>query len=283
MVPLPLPQVIGVFERLTGNPAWRHFEQFAGGAYEGRAEVELVVRSISQVGNYDYLVDWVFNQSGAIRVDVGLTGIDAPKAVGAADVAAAARRRHAFGAPVAPDLVAPYHSHLFNFRLDLDIDGQSNSFVLGELKERPGAGPAQERLDARGAARSRARATASSTTATHSGKSSTPAAATRSAKRVGYSLESHSSVEPLLDKADYQRAGFIAHTLWITAFDPDERYAAGDTPNQNPGAPGPAAIRAQQREPRQPRPRALADDRPPPRDRRPRTGRCCRARRCRSS
>lgn len=26
--------------------------------------------------------------------------------------------------------------------------------------------------------------------------------------------------------------------LWVTAFDPDERYAAGDTPNQNPGAPG---------------------------------------------
>ena len=71
MVPLPLPRVIGVFERLTGNPAWRHFEQFAGGAYEGRAEVELVVRSIAQVGNYDYLLDWIFTQSGAMRVEVG--------------------------------------------------------------------------------------------------------------------------------------------------------------------------------------------------------------------
>jgi primary-amine oxidase len=28
------------------------------------------------------------------------------------------------------------------------------------------------------------------------------------------------------------------HNLWITAYDPDERYAAGDTPNQNPGVPG---------------------------------------------
>ena len=57
-------------------------------------------------------------------------------------------------------------------------------------------------------------------------------------ERVGYVLDSHSGVEPLLDKADYQRAGFIAHNLWVTAFDADERYAAGDTPNQNPGAPG---------------------------------------------
>ena len=38
VVPLPLSRVIGVFERLTGNPAWRHFEQFSNRAYEGRAE-----------------------------------------------------------------------------------------------------------------------------------------------------------------------------------------------------------------------------------------------------
>ena len=97
VVPLPLPRVIGVFERLTGNPAWRHFEQFSGGAYEGRAEVELVVRSIAQVGNYDYLLDWIFTQSGAIRVEVGLTGIDAPKAVGPAG--GSAQRRPALRRP----------------------------------------------------------------------------------------------------------------------------------------------------------------------------------------
>ena len=73
----PCPNVVGVFERLTGSPVWRHFELFSNGAYEGRAEVELVVRSISQLGNYDYMVDWIFTQRGSIRVEVGLTGIDA--------------------------------------------------------------------------------------------------------------------------------------------------------------------------------------------------------------
>ena len=63
VVPLPLPAVVGVFERLTGNPVWRHFEFLANGLYEGRAEVELVVRTIAQVGNYDYLIDWVFTQA----------------------------------------------------------------------------------------------------------------------------------------------------------------------------------------------------------------------------
>jgi primary-amine oxidase len=71
VVPLPAAAVVGVFERVTGNPIWRHYEFLANGAYEGRAEVELVVRMISQVGNYDYLIDWVFTQHGTIRVDVG--------------------------------------------------------------------------------------------------------------------------------------------------------------------------------------------------------------------
>ena len=55
---------------------------------------------------------------------------------------------------------------------------------------------------------------------------------------VGYVVESHGNAEPLLHPDDYRRAGFIGHNLWVTAFDPDERYAAGDTPNQHPGEPG---------------------------------------------
>jgi Cu2+-containing amine oxidase len=102
---------------------------------EGRAEVELVVRMIAQVGNYDYMIDWVFNQGGAIRVEVSLTGIDAAKAVRStnlADASAAADTQH--GTLVAPNLAATFHSHHFNFRLDLDIDGPNNSFALGEFK-----------------------------------------------------------------------------------------------------------------------------------------------------
>ena len=235
VVPLPLPRVIGVFERLTGNPAWRHFEQFSGGAYEGRAEVELVVRSIAQVGNYDYLLDWIFTQSGAIRVEVGLTGIDAPKAVGPAGGQRSGDQR--FGAPVAAELVAPHHSHHFNFRLDLDIDGQSNSFVLGELRQRPAPGPRKSIWTVN----ERTIASESEGRLDHGHdqwKVVNDGRRNAFGERVGYVLHSHSGVEPLLDLADYRRAGFIGHNLWITAFDADERYAAGDTPNQNPGAPG---------------------------------------------
>jgi len=232
VVPLPLPKVVGIFERLTGNPAWRHFEQFSGGRYEGRAEVELVVRSIAQVGNYDYMIDWIFTQNGAIRVEVALTGIDATKAV-----APGGFGRTPFGTPIAPQLVGVNHSHHFNFRLDLDVDGPLNSFVLGKLEKRPASGPRKSvwvvdeqlvgsereaRLDEDHAL----------------WKVINPNRRNAFGEAVGYLIESHASVEPLLDKRDFQRAGFIEHALWVTAQHPDERYAAGDTPNQNPDAPG---------------------------------------------
>jgi len=239
VVPLPLVDAVAVFERLTGNPLWRHFELFAGGAYEGRAEVELVVRTIAQVGNYDYLVDWIFTQRGSVRVEVGLTGIDAPKAVASATLEAPdAARDTAHGALVAPHLVATNHSHFFNFRLDLDVDGVANSFVLGELRERTAKHSPrksvwvvdEERVDSERRVR----------TGKHEElwRVVNPSSFNELGYAVGYLIESHDTAEPLMKPADYRRAGFIGQPLWVTAHDPDERYAAGDTPNQHPGEPG---------------------------------------------
>jgi primary-amine oxidase len=216
VVPLPLPQVVGIFERLTGKPTWRHFELFAGAvpAYEGRAEVELVVRTIAQVGNYDYLVDWIFNQSGAIRTEVALTGIDAPKAVRSTTLASAtAAQDTRYGALVAPNLVAPNHSHFFNFRLDLDVDGRNNSFMLGKLKMKDGVpGPRKSVwvLDEKRIDREK------DGQLDHDEalwKVINPGRTNALGYNTGYVLESHSHADPLLRKGDYRRAGFIEHAL----------------------------------------------------------------------
>ena len=40
------------------------------------------------------------------------------------------------GTLIAPGLVAPFHSHYFNFRLDLDVDGTANDFMRERLVQK---------------------------------------------------------------------------------------------------------------------------------------------------
>lgn len=40
------------------------------------------------------------------------------------------------------------------------------------------------------------------------------------------------------DSSYMRRAGFTGHHLWVTPYTPEERYPAGDYPNQNPGGDG---------------------------------------------
>ena len=57
---------------------------------------------------------------------------------------------------------------------------------------------------------------------------------------VSYQLEAKSNAISLLSADDFpqQRAGFTDHHLWVTPYDPSERYAAGTYPNQSRGGDG---------------------------------------------
>jgi primary-amine oxidase len=68
------PQLACLFERVTGDPAWRHWDEDTY-AIAGRPSRELVFRTVATVGNYDYLFDWRFEQDDSIVVGVGATGI----------------------------------------------------------------------------------------------------------------------------------------------------------------------------------------------------------------
>ena len=57
---------------------------------------------------------------------------------------------------------------------------------------------------------------------------------------VGYALLPENKAALLADPASsiHARATFAAHHLWVTAYDPAERYPAGDFVNQHPGGAG---------------------------------------------
>ncbi|KAL6291976.1 hypothetical protein ACE6H2_000118 [Prunus campanulata] len=75
--PVKISNAYCIFERHAGNILWRHTEVTIPDIEitEVRAEVTLVVRMVSTVGNYDYIIDSEFKPSGSIKMEVGLTGV----------------------------------------------------------------------------------------------------------------------------------------------------------------------------------------------------------------
>lgn len=127
--PILYQDVVGIYER-DGGLLWKHRE--TGGDQqnnESRRGRELVIFTIATVGNYDYSINWIFRQDGAIEVESGLTGIMLPKGV-----FQETHSHDASGHLVARRVVAPHHQHILNFRLDFDVYGTANS--VGEMNTR---------------------------------------------------------------------------------------------------------------------------------------------------
>jgi primary-amine oxidase len=248
--PAEIPDAVCVFERNIGDPAWRHYEIFAQTPEqpvpaEGRPATELVVRSASEVGNYDYLIDYVFQQNGMIRVMVGATGLDAVKGAAAtsmADSTAAAETR--YGTLIAPHLVAPNHDHFFNFRLDFDVDGTANSFVRTALVPEQTKGDLPRRTlwvtkdqmpmtEMEGRFRVDPMNPAMYHVMNHGKQSGL-------GHHPGYMILPENSVaySPLdvVNDPPAKRNAYIEYTFWNTAYAPDERYAGGEFAFQSDGS-----------------------------------------------
>ncbi|MCL7023680.1 hypothetical protein MKW94_017586 [Papaver nudicaule] len=132
--PVEIKNVFCVFEKYAGDIMWRHTETAIPDKFirEVREEVSLVVRMVSTVGNYDYIIDWEFKQSGSIKVGVGLTGILEVK--GAEYTHKDQIKEEIYGILLADYTVGVYHDHFLTYHLDLDVDGHDNSLVKSTLE-----------------------------------------------------------------------------------------------------------------------------------------------------
>ncbi|MFL3646900.1 MAG: hypothetical protein ACJ04O_10660 [Cellvibrionales bacterium] len=242
--------VIGVFERNTGRPMWRHSEM-VNGTHEGRAEVELVVRTIPVVGNYDYIVDYVFSAKGLLKIEVGATGMDAVKAAKSRNMAdATALEDTKVGSLVAPNLVGVNHDHFISFRIDMDVAGINNSLVTDEIT--PVRYPNNSRLSGwevvehptrvEGAMRRSHRGHAASWRVVNKNVTN------KLGQHKSYQILGHSHLSNL-DSEDFpqKRAAWSAEQLWVTPHNPEELYPSGKYPNQSDGSEGILQWVAQQR------------------------------------
>ncbi|MCZ6672064.1 MAG: primary-amine oxidase [Verrucomicrobia bacterium] len=233
-----------LFERYTGDIAWRHYEA-VNGQSEVRRSTELVLRSISAIGNYDYIFDWVFRQDGTIKVAIGATGVEQVKAVNSRMIADDKDGHDiAFGHMVAEHTVAVNHDHFFCFRLDLDVDGQQNSFLNERLKTKRLGNESPRKsvwvVDSRTAATEEAAKLRISLEKPALWRVINPNVLGPLGYPVSYQLKPKANAVSLLSPDDFpqQRAGFTDFHLWVTPYNPQERYVAGTYPNQSKGGDG---------------------------------------------
>ena len=215
---------------------WKHVDMHTGNT-EVRRRRRLVVSSIHTVGNYEYGFDWYLYEDGMIEHEVKLTGIMQTMAV-------APGERPRFGALIAPQLAAPNHQHLFNFRLDFDIDGTANSVYEVDVEALPAghdnafgnAFVTRPKLLARESEAQRVIDPARSRT----WKVVNPGRTNRLGEPVGYKLipGSTPTLLALPDSSIGRRATFATKNLWVTPYAPDEMRAAGEYPNQHAGGAG---------------------------------------------
>jgi primary-amine oxidase len=222
---------------------WKHTDLFTE-SHETRRQRRLVVSFFVAVGNYDYGFYWYLYLDGSIQLEVKATGVVFTSS-------------YVDGSPyateLAPGLGAPYHQHLFSARLDMMVDGLTNAVDELDIARVP-VGPdnpygnAFTRTVTRLSRESEAARLADSA-AGRVWRIVNPTSTNRLGQPVGYQLQPQGQPVLLAHETSSvaRRAAFATRHLWVTRYDPAERYSAGDFVNQNPGGAGLPAYVAQDR------------------------------------
>jgi len=233
--PLTIKNAICMHEEDYGI-LWKHTDRRLP-TPEVRRSRRLVVSSVSTVENYEYGFFWYLYQDGNIQLEVKLTGI---LSMGAAQPGE--KPKH--GAMIAPQLYAPNHQHFFNVRLDFDLDGQANTVrqvdvVADELGDANPFENAFQAKETRLATEKQARAHLNLETA-RSWKIVNENVINAVGEPVAYKFLPGDNAFPLASKNAWwrKRAGFVNHHVWVTPFRAEEKYGAGDYPNQSSGGDG---------------------------------------------
>lgn len=211
---------------------WKHVNTRTGEA-DVRRSRKLVISFFATVANYDYGFYWNFYTDGMVDLEIKLTGVMSVSGVDEG-------QHPKYGRLVAPNVQAPNHQHYFGLRLDMGIDGPLNRLheVHAEIEE-------DEELNPYGNACTMVRTPIRSEA--EAARHSDPA------RSVHWMVESTTRTNRYGDPTAYRiklpntarlyarpgstaarKAPFVAKQLWATAYDPQQRFIAGEYPNQAP-------------------------------------------------
>ncbi|MFI9383360.1 primary-amine oxidase [Kutzneria sp. NPDC052558] len=241
--PRTLPNAVCIHEEDAGI-LWKHSDLWSHSA-QVRRQRRLVVSFFTTVGNYDYGFYWHLYLDGVIGFEVKATGVPFTSAHDGGD--------HPYATAIGPGLGAPLHQHLFSARLDMTVDGVSNQVEEVDVVRVP-IGPDNPRGNAFTTRRTvlgseadaRRDAEPASNRVWHIVN---PERTNRHGRPVAYALTPEGLPTLLADPRSSiaRRAAFATRHLWVTRYDPAERYPAGDFVNQHPGGAGLPAYAARNR------------------------------------
>ncbi|WP_040167401.1 primary-amine oxidase [Microbacterium gorillae] len=229
--PLVIRNAVCVHEEDAGI-LWKHTD-WVTGKVDVRRSRKLVVSFIATVGNYHYGFYWNFFQDGHIEVDTKLMGI-------VQTIATLPGETPKHATPIAAGLAATWHQHLFNFRLDMEVDGWRNRVYQSDVDAEP-VGPSNPHGNA-----IRVTKTLLETENTGDGLTNpqtarawtvvNPDVTNAWGSPVGYKLLPGWATDTLIAQPPSlieRRAGFANRSLWVTPYDPEQMHSAGDHPNQD--------------------------------------------------
>ncbi|HAM25962.1 MAG TPA: tyramine oxidase [Microbacteriaceae bacterium] len=213
---------------------WKHSDMFTGSS-EVRRSRRLVISFFTTVGNYDYGFYWYLYLDGTIECEAKLTGILFTSSY---------VEGSPYASEVAPGLGGPYHQHLFSARLDMMVDGVSNAVDEVDAVRLPlGADNPHGGAFSKSVTRLSRESDAGREADSKVGRAwhiVNTERTNRLGRNTGYVLMPQESPTLLADPSSSiaERAAFATKQLWVTRYDPAERYPAGDFVHQNPGGDG---------------------------------------------
>jgi primary-amine oxidase len=246
--PRVLPNAVCLHEEDHGI-LWKHTDLWAGSA-QTRRQRRMVLSFFTTIGNYDYGFYWYLYLDGTIECEVKATGVVFTSAYPGPGIDSA----YPYASQLAPGLGAPYHQHLFSARLDMMVDGPTNTVEEMEAARVP-VGPDNPRGNAFTVKRtpltreSQAQRFADNRVG-RTWHITNPQSRNRLGDPVAYAL--YPEGQPVLladdESSIHRRAAFATKHLWVTRYEPTHRYAAGDFVNQHPGGAGLPAFVADDRD-----------------------------------
>ncbi|KAF8052292.1 hypothetical protein N665_1575s0003 [Sinapis alba] len=233
--PTNISNAMCIFEKFAGDIMWRHTEAEIPGLEitEVRPDVSLVARMVTTVGNYDYIINYEFKPSGAIKMEVGLTGVLEVKPVDYVHTSEI-KEDDIHGTIVADNTIGVNHDHFVTYRLDLDIDGTENSFIRTELvtKRTPKSVKTPRKsywTTNRKTVKTEADARVKLGIRTEELMVVNPNRLTKHGNEVEYRLFPGPASGTLMAHDDYPqiRGAFTNYNVWITLYNKSEVWASG--------------------------------------------------------